>query len=359
MTIYSVLMAGGVGTRFWPRSRETSPKQVLNIVGEQTMIQATHRRLKNLSIDENVLVVTNSIQKQLIHEQIPQLKDKSFLIEPFGRNTAPCIGLAAVHVAAQDPNGIMMVLPADHVISNVDEFESVMKLAANFADEHNALVTMGITPYEPATGYGYIQGGKVAMDAGEHKVLKVRTFAEKPNLDTATRFLESGDFFWNSGMFVWKATAILQEFEKLMPEMHDLLMEIADSIGSPNYQNEMKNAYERMQNVSIDVGIMQRSERVYVIPANMGWNDVGSWETVYDISAKDKHNNAGRYRELVNVGSQGCLAYSPDKIVALVGVEDLLVVDTGDALLVCHKSAAQDVKHIVDELKKKGLKQWL
>ena len=359
MTVYSVLMAGGVGTRFWPRSREASPKQVLNITGENTMIQDTFRRLQNLTDPQNVYIVTNDVQKKLIHQQLPELNDKNFVIEPFGRNTAPCIGLAAIQIASQDPDGVMIVLPADHVIQNVNEFEQVMQLAIKFADEHNALVTMGITPNEPATGYGYIQGGSVVFDAGHHKVLKVRTFAEKPNLETATRFLESGDFFWNSGMFVWKARTILEEFERYMPEMFELLQTIESAIDTPRYNEVLQDVYEQMENISIDVGIMQQSERVFVIPADMGWNDVGSWETVYEISEKNPQRNAGMFKSLININATGCYAYSPDKVVALVGVEDLIVVDTGDALLVCHKDAAQDVKKVVDELKKRGLKQWL
>lgn len=359
MNIYAILMAGGVGTRFWPRSRAGSPKQVLNIVGETTMIQETHRRLDGLVKDDKVKIVTNAVQKELIHQQLPKLTEQGFVIEPFGRNTAPCIGLAAIHVAAHDPEGVMVVLPADHVITKVDEFKSVLRLAVKFASDNDALVTMGITPDEPATGYGYIQGGKAVHKGKTHQVMKVRTFAEKPNLETATRFLQSGDFFWNSGMFVWKADAILEEFRRYLPEMHELLMEVREALDTPRYDKALKSAYERMQNISIDVGVMQKSERVFVIPADMGWSDVGSWETVYEISRKNRSANAGQFRELINVDAKGCYAYSPDKVVALVGVQDLVVVDTGDALLVCHKSAAQEVKQVVDELKKKGAREWL
>ncbi len=359
MNVYAILMAGGVGTRFWPRSRQNSPKQVLNIVGKKTMIQATHERLSGLVDDARVMIVTNAQQKSLIHEQLPQLSDDSFIIEPFGRNTAPCIGLAAIHVMAQDPDGVMVVLPADHVITKVDEFKEVVKLAIDVAVERDALVTMGITPDEPATGYGYIQGGEELLKSGIHRVLKVRTFAEKPNLETATRFLESGDFFWNSGMFVWKASAIMAEIKRALPDMYNELMEVSEHIGSSSYSDCLVNAFRAIRSVSIDVGVMQQSNRVFVIPADMGWNDVGSWETVHDISTKDHSQHAGKFKELLNVNSKGCYVSSPEKLVALVGVRDLVVVDTGDALLICKKSAAQDVKDVVDQLKKKGLDKWL
>lgn len=359
MNVYAILMAGGVGTRFWPRSREKSPKQVLSVTGKETLIQATYKRLNSLVDDSRILVVTNYDQKNVIHGQLPKLSSENFILEPFGRNTAPCIGLAAIQVAYQDPESVMVVLPADHVIGDVEEFQSVLKLAVEFASKENGLVTLGITPDEPATGYGYIQVGDEVLKSNSHRVHKVRTFAEKPNLDTAKRFLKSGDFFWNSGMFIWKASTILQEINDKLPEIYDGLMEINRGINTPNYQRIVEEAYRRFRGISIDVGVMQQSDNVYVIPADMGWNDVNSWETVYEISLKDKNANSTECAELVNIDSRKCYVYSPEKVVALVGVDNLIVVDTGDALLVCKKSAAQDVKEVVDYLKKKGLDQWI
>ena len=359
MNLYAVLMAGGVGTRFWPRSRAASPKQVLNISGKETMIQATTRRLEGLVEASRTLIVTNDIQQPIIQEQLPELSRENFVIETFGRNTAPCIGLAALQVAAQDPEGVMVVLPADHVIGGVDEFQAAIRFAANFAFQNDAIVTLGITPYEPATGYGYIQAGDTVAATDSHRLHKVLTFAEKPDLETANRFLDSGNFFWNSGMFIWKAATVLQEIQRHLPEMHALLMEIGEAIGAPDYRERLADAYGRIQNISIDYGIMQQADSVYVIPADMGWNDVGSWETVHDISAKDRHGHAGECPEIVSIGSRNSYVYAPDKLVALVGVEDLIVVDTGDALLVCRKSAAQDVKHVVDHLKKQGREDLL
>jgi mannose-1-phosphate guanylyltransferase len=359
MNIYAVLMAGGVGTRFWPRSREKSPKQILSVLGEETLIQLSYKRLNNLVDDSRIMVVTNYDQKDVIQEQLPRLNSGNFVLEPFGKNTAPCIGLAAIHVAYQDPEAIMVVLPADHVITKVDEFQRVIKLAVEFSAQNDGLVTLGITPYEPATGYGYIQAGEEVLKSNSHLVYKVKTFAEKPNWDTAKRFLKSGDFYWNSGIFIWKATTILQEISEKLPEIHDGLMEINRSIDTPNYYQTLESIYQHFKGISIDFGVMQQAANVYVIPTDIGWNDVGSWETVYDISTKDKNSNAAECAELINIESRKCYVYSPEKAVALVGVDNLIVVDTGDALLICKKSAAQGVKEVVDHLKKKGLDRWV
>lgn len=354
MNVYAVLMAGGVGTRFWPRSRRKTPKQVLNIVDESTMIQATYARLSGLVSDEHILIVTNAEQKEIIAEQLPQLKDENFILEPFGRNTAPCIGLAAVHIARHDPDAVMVVLPADHVVSKVKEYQTVLKLAIEYAAEHEALVTIGITPNEPVTGYGYIQAGEAVGGKGKHQIHHVKTFAEKPNLETAIRFLDSGDFFWNSGMFIWRASTILKEIKEKLPETFEKLGDVQKAVGRPDYDRVLEESYRAIKNVSIDIGVMQRARQVFVIPADIGWNDVGSWETVYEISPKDRHQNAAQTHELINIASKQNYVYSPEKVVALVGVEDLVIVDTGDALLVCNRANAQQVKDAVDLLAKKG-----
>ncbi len=359
MNVYAVLMAGGVGTRFWPRSRRKTPKQVLNIVDDSTMIQATYARLSGLAPDENILIVTNPEQKEIIAEQLPRLGDQNFILEPFGRNTAPCIGLAALHIAREDPDAVMVVLPADHVVAKVKEYQTVLKLAIEYAAEHEALVTLGITPNEPATGYGYIQAGEVATRKGKYRVHKVKTFAEKPNLETALRFLDSGDFYWNSGMFIWRASTILKEIEEKLPDVFEKLELVKAAVGTPKYEAVLEKSYRALKSISIDIGVMQRASHVYVIPADIGWNDVGSWETVYEISDKDKHRNAGQFQQLINIDSKKCYVYSPDKVVALVGVEDLVVVDTGDALLICRRSHAQQVKDAVEVLVKKGQERYL
>ncbi len=359
MNIYAVLMAGGVGTRFWPRSRSRSPKQVLNIVGEKTMIQATMERIEGLVPLKNVLVVTNKDQHDLIHQQIPALNDHNFILEPLGRNTAPCIGLAAIHIVAQDPSAVMVVLPADHLVTNVKEFQTVVQKGAQFVFENDGLLTLGIEPTYPATGYGYIQRGESVKQLNGHTVYQVKTFAEKPNYETAVRFIESGDFYWNSGMFIWKAATILKEIEEKLPEIYEGLMEIREVLGKPEYEQKVDDVYRRIRGISIDYGVMQSAEDVYVIPTDMGWNDVGSWQTVYEISPKDKNQNASVAKELVAIDAHGSYVYAPEKLVALVGVDDLVVVDTGDALLICHRDRAQDVREVVEVLKKRGLDEYL
>jgi mannose-1-phosphate guanylyltransferase len=359
MKIFAILMAGGVGTRFWPRSRARYPKQVLDIIDHETMIQSTFRRTQNLVKASNIFIVTNPDQREIIKDQLPKISDNNFIIEPFGRNTAPCIGLAALSVQQIDNEGIMVVLPADHLITNVKEFKSVTTQAAKFAFETNNLVTLGVAPTNPATGYGYIQRGNFIRKFNGHKIYQVKTFAEKPNLDTAERFLESGDFYWNSGIFVWKASKILKEIEEKLPELHEGLMEIKFAMGKKNQASVLENVYRRLRGISIDYGVMQTSQDVYVIPTRMGWNDVGSWEVVFDIAEKDKNKNAGEYKEVVQVDSGENYIYAPDKLVAMVGVKNLIVVDTGDAILICRKNKSQDVKEIVEHLKKSGMDEYL
>ena len=359
MNIYAILMAGGVGTRFWPRSRSRQPKQVLNIFDHQTLIQNTYQRLEGLVKPERIFVVTNVMQKDLIAEQIPELKDDNFILEPFGRNTAPCIGLAAIHLQQMEPDSVMVVLPADHLIQNVAEFQKVITYAANFVAENDGLVTLGIHPDKPATGYGYIQRGQKVASFNDHDIYRVKTFAEKPNYDTAVRFLESGDFYWNSGMFIWKTSTILREIEEKLPELSEGLEEIRKTLGTPQYDAKVENVYRRIRGISIDYGVMQTAQQVYVIPTDMGWSDVGSWEEVYNISPKDENNNAGDYHHLVQISSRENYVYAPGKVVALVGIRGVVVVDTGDALLVSKKSRTQEVKDVVEILKKNGFDEYI
>jgi mannose-1-phosphate guanylyltransferase len=359
MNVYGVLMAGGVGTRFWPKSRRKSPKQVLKIAGPDTMIQATQKRLNGLVEEKNLYIVTSQEQYPIIQEQLPQLDKSNFLLEPFGRNTAPCIGLAAIHIVEKDPDGIMLVLPADHLITDVKSFHQLCKIAINFASENEGLITLGIRPTFPSTAYGYVQRNKEVAQSSGHDIYKVRTFAEKPNIQTAERFLESGDFYWNSGMFIWKASTILNEISDNLPEIYQGLMQVKNCINSSSYPKKVEEVYKSFKSISIDYGVMQSSEKVYVIPADFGWNDVGSWEIVYDIAQKDNKKIAGEFDEIINIDSSECYISTPGKTVALVGVKNILVIDTGDALLICKKSHSQNVKEVIEKLKKRGLNELL
>ncbi len=356
--IYGVIMAGGVGTRFWPRSRTTRPKQLLNIFGDKTMIQHTAERIRPLADTDHIFIVTNIQQADSVAKQLPDIDRKNILIEPVGRNTAPCIGLAAIHILQRDPDGIMAVLAADHLIKPVDKFCADIAFAAEIAGATGACVTLGIVPTRPETGYGYIQFLDHESIGGDRKAYRVKTFAEKPNLETAKRFVESGDFLWNSGMFIWKASTILKLIEEFLPELHEGLMEIKEVLGKPNYDEVVNRVYRSIKGISVDYGVMEKTREVYVIKSNFDWNDVGSWEEVYQLTKKDASGNA-MTGEHLHIDTTNSLVYSPDKLVALVGVHDLVVVDTSDALLICRRDQAQDVKKIVDELQKQKRNELL
>lgn len=354
-------MAGGVGTRFWPRSREKSPKQLLEILGKETMIQNTVKRLDGFVHPRDVLVVTNKIQKAMVMRQLESLPEENILVEPVGRNTAACIGLAALHAVQVDPLAVMVVLPADHVIQNAGEFIRVLRLATETAYASGCLLTIGIKPTHPETGYGYIQ---MFTEAGDHNpyfskgVYKVKTFAEKPNLQTAERFLASGDFLWNSGMFIWRADAILQEIQRCLPELYEELNRIAPTIGTSSYQTTLEKVYGMIRGISIDYGVMEKSEKVYVIPGDFGWSDIGSWDEVYRLSGRDERGNSVTGK-VIQKDTTNSYIYSPDKVVATIGVEDLIIVNTSDALLICKRGKSQDVKEISDYLKRKQMNEYL
>lgn len=359
--VCAVIMAGGVGTRFWPRSREKSPKQFLEIIGKKTMIQTTVERLDKFVRIQDIFVVTNKTQQALVKKQIPELPEENIITEPVGRNTAPCIGLAAMHVLNLDPDAVMVVLPSDHLIQKVDEFQRVLSVAVETAYKSSSLLTIGITPTHPETGYGYIQ---MFDEKGDHNpyfdkgVLKVKTFAEKPNLATAEKFLKSGDFLWNSGMFVWRADAILNQMQTCLPDMFAELAKIRQVLGTPQYQSTLDKVYGLIRGISIDYGVMEKAEAVYVIPGDFGWNDVGSWREVLKVSGKDDNGNSINGK-VISRDAKNCLVYSPDKLVAVIGAEDLVIINTDDAILVCKSNRSQDVKEIADYLRRKQMNEYL
>jgi mannose-1-phosphate guanylyltransferase len=359
--VFAVIMAGGVGSRFWPRSREKTPKQLLEIVGRGTMIQNTVRRLEGLVDPGDILIVTNRVQKQLITRQLPQFPEENILAEPMGRNTAPCIGLAALAIRRQDPRGVMLVTPSDHLIQDEEEFRRVMRVAIDTADRSESLLTIGIHPTYPETGYGYIQ---MFVEDGDHNpffadgVLRVKTFAEKPNLQTAERFLASGDFLWNSGMFVWRADVILKQIATLLPELHEELMKIDRALGTPQQQSALEMAYGVIRGISIDYGVMEKAGAVYVIPGKFGWSDIGSWDEVYRVSGKDDNGNSVTGKAILR-DTASSLIFSPGKLVATIGISDLIVINTDDALLICRRGRSQDVKEIADYLKRKQMNEYL
>jgi len=356
--MFAVIMAGGIGTRFWPRSRTRRPKQLLKILDDKTMIQATVARLHGLIDQDHIYVVTTEPQLEEIKEQLPFLRPENLIIEPKGKNTAPCIGLSAVILRHRDPQAVMAVLPADHRINNEPLFRKVLAVAEQVATREHRLVTIGIHPTYPATGYGYIQINSQVDEIDGIPVFKVKTFAEKPDANTAKRFLASGDFLWNSGMFIWTANAILKEIEEAIPELYDGLMEIEKYLGTKHQDEVIKKVYCTIKSISIDYGVMEQSTNVFVLKGEFDWNDVGSWEEIYKISAHDENDNVVIGNHLLR-DTRSCLIDSPRRMIATLGVENLIIIDTDDALLVCRRDMAQQVKDLVDALKRKNLEQYL
>jgi len=346
MKIYAVIMAGGVGSRFWPRSKKKTPKQMLQIFGENTMIQDTVNRLDGIVDSENILVITNKLQKMGICEQLPQIPSENIIEEPFGRNTAACIGLASIIIEKKDKDAVMIVLPADHIIRDKEAFHKVLKNAIEFAYKSGGLLTIGITPTRPETGYGYIQ-----IDDKEvaQNINKVFTFAEKPNYATAVRFLESGDFMWNSGMFVWRTDSILEEMKVHMPDLFESLESIKKSFGKSDFESVLTNLYGQLKKISIDYGVMEKSNKVYLTKGSFNWSDVGSWEEVYQLSEKDGNGNSVSGQVYLDM-SVDSYVYSPNKFTAVIGVENLIIINTDEALLICRRDNSQDVKKVVDYL---------
>ncbi len=346
MELYAVIMAGGVGSRFWPRSREKKPKQLIRIFGENTMIQDTVKRLEGLVSNDKILVITNKVQKLRIKEQLPQIPPENIIDEPFGKNTAACIGLASAIISKKNSDAVSFVLPSDHLIKDVEEFQNNLKIAAEFAYKSKGLVTIGIKPNKPETGYGYIQFD----EQSDNQIHKVLTFAEKPNLETAKRFIEAGDFLWNSGMFIWRVDSILAEIKRHLPDLYYGLEEIKTSIDTPDFEKVLTNVYGQLKSISIDYGVMENSSNVYITKSTFDWNDVGSWQAVYELSDKDNENNSVT-GDAYLVKTSGTYVYSPQKFAAVIGMENAVIINTSDALLICNREQVQDVKLVVDYLK--------
>lgn len=348
--VYAVIMAGGVGTRFWPKSRKSNPKQFLNLFGETSMIQQTVERLDGFVDGEQVVVVTNQDYTTLVKNQLPSVDPSHIIGEPVARNTAPCIASAAALLNKKDPESVMIVLPADHRIGNPEEFKRVLETAVETAKMQESLVTIGIKPNRPETGYGYIHREKEAeIKDLNHPVYRVQKFTEKPDAETATKFYKSGDYLWNSGIFIWKTGTILKAFEKHLPEIYSNIEALQESDFG---EEDVRTFYEACPSISIDYGIMEKAEKVHVIPGDFDWNDVGSWTAVHELSDKDSEGNATVKGKTIYVNSTGnYVSTNGKKLVAFAGVDNIALVETDDAILVVNLNQAQDVKGIVENLK--------
>ncbi|MBI2361226.1 MAG: mannose-1-phosphate guanylyltransferase [Deltaproteobacteria bacterium] len=357
---YGVIIAGGKGTRFWPLSRPAYPKQLLRIFGEKSLIQQTVDRVSPLFGRTRLLVVTVSGHDKAIRRELGLLPTANFLIEPRGNNTAPCIGLAAIELSARDPEGIMVVLPADHWVADAQAFARALKVAIKLAETHDALVTLGIKPEYPETGYGYILRGKKVPGSPGASAFHVRGFKEKPSLPKARQLLRSGAL-WNSGIFVWRARTILGAIERYAPSLFAGLHRIMAAggglgIASPRLRAVVRREYRKMPNVSIDYAVLEKAgseNKVLTVAARFGWSDVGNWAAVHRMLAKDGRQNAG-VGHWLSLRSSRCLAYSPKRLIALLGMEDTVVIDTPDAVLVGNLKRAQEVKDLVGELERRG-----
>ncbi|MCY4159000.1 MAG: mannose-1-phosphate guanylyltransferase [Bacteroidetes bacterium] len=345
--IYSVIMAGGIGSRFWPQSREARPKQFIRVFGERSLIQQTLSRMTSIVPPERTMVVTHERYVALATEQLPEIPEKNILGEPISRNTAPCIAYAAIKLLEIDPDAVMVVLPSDHLIKAEDRFIKILHKAVDMAKNSGALVTIGIQPSYPATGYGYIQYDRSAHES--NGIYPVRTFAEKPNEATAERFLDSGDFLWNSGIFIWRADSILSNLQLYLRSTWAAFQDAYARLGTDQEADAIRQAYHKSARISIDVGVMERASNVYVVPGNFGWSDIGDWRAVYDLSEKNRHGNVLKGNVIIHNSSR-CLVNSGKRLIAIVGLHDTVVVDTDDALLICHQNSTQQVKNVVDYL---------
>lgn len=344
---YCIIMAGGVGTRFWPISRQAKPKQFLDILGTgKSFLRMTFERFLPLVPVENFIVVTHRRYKEMILEHIPELNENQILCEPMGRNTAPCIAYAAYHLQKSHPDAEMIVTPADHLILNESEFHAIIEECVEFALQHNALMTVGIKPSRPETGYGYIQ------KANNDIISRVKCFTEKPHLELAQTFVECGEFFWNAGIFIWKVKSIIQAFEKYLPEHHALFSSIVDDLGTPREAEVIMQVFSESKSISIDYGVMEKAENVYVRCSDFGWSDVGTWGSVYQLTRKDAYANARSHDGCYLYNTRNSIISIPkDKIAVVNGLKDYIIVDTDDVLLICPRSEEQIIKKYIDDVK--------
>ncbi len=350
--LYALIMAGGGGTRLWPLSRKDRPKQLLPLVEDQTMFRISVERLAPLIPPDRIFIVTGQNQVDQLRADSPNIPDENFIVEPFGQNTGPAVGLALLHIQQREPDAMIAILAADHHIADKDKFRCVLQTAAQHALE-DTIVTLGISPAFPATGYGYIKRGEQLRTIGEFQIYNAAQFTEKPDLETATEFVLSGLYSWNSGMFICRADFLLDEYARQQDRMYALLQQIKRSIGTDSYAAVLNEAWPQMPSLSLDYAVMEGATCMAVIPVDMGWSDIGSWATLYGVLKRNGSGNVVRAAQYIGVDTTDSLIVS-ERLVATIGLDNIVIIDTEDALLVCPRDRSQDVRQIVDQLKASG-----
>ncbi|MCH5329376.1 MAG: mannose-1-phosphate guanylyltransferase [Alistipes sp.] len=345
--LYCVIMAGGVGARFWPKSRRSKPKQFLDIFDTgKSFIRLTYERFAGRISPDRFLVATNEAYKHLVNEHLPEVDDRNILCEPVGRNTAPCICYAAYSLFKKDPDAAMIVTPSDHMILDEKSFGEIIDEALDFIDNHNVLMTVGITPSRPETGYGYIQ------KSDSQVISRVKCFTEKPDLELAEVFVQSGEFFWNSGIFIWKVRDIVAAIERWLPDHHALFSSIIDDLGTPSEQQAVGRVFAQCRAVSIDYGVMEKADNVYVRCGDFGWSDVGTWGSLFQLLPKDENNNAKPESGCFTYDTEDSIISLPrDKVAVINGLHDYIVVDTEDVLMICPRNEEQSIRKYIDEVR--------
>ncbi len=356
---YCIIMAGGIGARFWPMSRTAHPKQFIDILGTgETLIQQTFRRFEHFCQRDHIYIVTNELYRQLTRDQLPGISDDQILCEPARRNTAPCVAYACYKILEKNPDANMVVAPSDHIILREDIFNEVVESALRKTAADNWLLTLGIKPSRPDTGYGYIQFNEEIKCPEDDRIFKVKTFTEKPQLEMAKSFLASGDFLWNSGIFIWSLKSILKAFGEYLPEVDAVFREGLGKYGTPAEKEFIDQAYAVCRNISLDYGIMEKADNVYVLSSDFGWSDLGTWGSLYDIRKKNEDGNAIMGNNVFTYDTSNCIINMPkEKLVVLQGLEDYIVVEEDNTLLVCRKGDEQQIRKFVNDVKsKKGEK---
>lgn len=357
--MYAAIIAGGSGTRLWPKSRQNRPKQFQSLYSDNTMLQDAISRLEPLIPRENIFIIANQSHESIIMEQLPWLKPGNFVGEPVGKDTAPAVGVISTLIHNNDPDAIILVSPADHVILKEKAFRRYLEVAEQIASEGPNVVTIGIKPTAPETGYGYIQMSENHRHVDDVDVHEVISFKEKPDAKTAEDYIASWHYVWNSGMFIWSAKTVLDMFRDHAPDIHKLLMRYDGAIGKPEESKVFEQVYEAFPRISVDYAILEHADSIFVIPAAIGWSDLGSWASLHEVKEPDKDGNVV-VGEHIGLDTHNCLIHSePGKLITTIGIDNLIIVDAGDALLILPQGRSQDIKTLLEEMKKEGKARYL